>query len=453
MSNKGFDRRDFLKISTAATGGAVLTGFGIPEQSNPQSQNLTPANGKKIRLGFIGIGGRGQFHLSSALGIDGVEVPAICEIKPERLYTAKRWIEDSGRPSPKLYDSGTNAYIGLCEKEDLDAVVICTPWEYHAPMCLAAQRNNKHAISEVPMLLTIDEAWEILETYEKTGKWATIGLEGFGQLAVLNMIQKGILGDILHAETGYVHDLRLVKFDPEREPWRLQHSIDRNGNLYPDHPMNKMLPALDINHGDRIDYLVSMSSKAVMLNNYAALNYGGNSYYAKVKMAQGDYNASLIRTVNGKMITLNFDTNTPHPREHYRIQGTRGVFFSMAGESKIYIEGLSPKEHAWEPADKYLEEYQHPMIKNYNPPPRIWGATRGHGSQSTTTPIVWHRMIEALRDDRMPDWDIYDSITSSAISAITEESVAKNGQPVNFPDFTKGKWKERPVLDFSKNII
>lgn len=448
MKTKSYDRRNFLKISTAVTGGAVLSGIGVSEQAAAHQLSTPPQNDKHIRLGFIGVGGRGQYHLTSALGIEGVEVPAICEIKPERLYTAKRWIEDSGRPAPALYD-GPEDYKRLCEKENLDAVIICTPWELHAPMCLAAQRNNKHAVSEVPMLLTLDEAWEILETFEKTGKWATIGLEGFGQLALLNMIQKGMLGEILHAETGYVHDLRLVKFDPQEEPWRLQHSIDRNGNLYPDHPMNKMLPALDINHGDRFDYLVSMSSKAVMLNKYAALNYGENSHYAKVKMNQGDYNASLIRTVNGKMITLNFDTNTPHPREHYRVQGTNGVFFSMGGDSKIYIEGLSPKEHEWESAEKYLKEHQHPLTANYNPPKRTWQGGGGHGGRTDQTPITWHRLIESLRQNKMPDWDIYDSITSSAISAVTEESVAKNGQPVDFPDFTKGKWKTRPKLTFS----
>ncbi|NMA26113.1 MAG: Gfo/Idh/MocA family oxidoreductase [Clostridiales bacterium] len=369
MGSKNYNRREFLKKSTTASFGSILSGIDIPEPSLSQSASQAPGN-KTIRLGFIGVGGRGQYHLSSALGIAGVEVPAICEVKPQRLYTAKRWIEESGRPTPTLYP-GPEDYKKLCEKEDLDAVIICTPWQQHAKQCLSAQRNNKHAVSEVPMLITLDEAWEILETYEKTGKWATIGLEGFGQLALLNMIQKGMLGDIVHAETGYVHDLRLVKFDPEEEPWRLQHSLDRNGNLYPDHPMNKMLPALDINHGDRIDYLMSMSSKAVMLNDYAALNYGEESLYAKAKISLGDYNATLIRTVNGKMMTLTHDTNTPHPREHYRVQGTKGVFFSMNRESQIYIEGLSPKEHEWEPADKYLKEYEHPMIKNYNPPARI----------------------------------------------------------------------------------
>lgn len=450
METKNYDRRGFLKISSAVAGGTVLSGIGLSGQTVAQEVNTTPpTGGKNIRLGFIGIGGRGQYHLSMALGIEGVDVPAICEIKPERLYTAKRWIEESGRPTPVLYDRGPTDFKRLCGEEDLDCVIICTPWEWHAPMCIAAQKNNKHAVSEVPMFITLDKAWEILETFEQTGKWATIGLERFSGLALLNMIQKGMLGDIIHGEAGYVHDLRLVKFDPNEEPWRLQHSIDRNGNLYPDHPMNRLLPALDINHGDRIEHLVSMSSKAVMLNKYAALNYGEGSYYAKVKMSQGDYNASLIRTVNGKMITLNFDTNTPHPRGFTRFQGTKGVFFSMGGDSKIYIEGLSPEAHQWEPADKYMKEYEHPIIKNYSPPERIWQGGGGHGGRASRTPITWHRLIGALREERMPDWDIYDSITSSAISPVSEESVTNNSKLVDFPDFTKGKWKGRPRLTFS----
>ncbi|MFN2396711.1 MAG: Gfo/Idh/MocA family oxidoreductase [Bacteroidales bacterium] len=453
MQNKSYDRRDFLKYSGIAAGGAILTGSALSNQASASPNEMPGSDNKTIRLGFIGIGGRGAYHLSCALGIEGVEVPALCEIKDERLYEAKRWVEDSGRPVPRLYNQGPTDFNRLCEEEDLDAVIISTPWKWHAPMCLAAMRNDKHAVSEVPIILTLDEAWEIVETWEKTGKWATIGLEqalfeSSDGLSVLNMIQKGLLGDILHVESGYVHDLRLVKFDPQEEPWRLQHSIDRNGNLYPDHPMNKMIPSLDINHGDRIDYLVSMSTKSGMLNKYAALNYGEESHYAKVKMNQGDYNASLIRTVNGKMITLNFDTNTPHPREDYRIQGTKGVYLKHSGESKIYIEGMSPESHQWEPADKYLKEYAHPAITNYNPPARIWGGTRGHGGRTSTTPITWHRLIEDLREDRMPYFDVYDSVTSSAVSPVSEESVANNSKPVEFPDFTKGKWKDRPKLTF-----
>jgi len=427
---KTYDRRKFLKRSASAVpGGAFLSG-------------------KKLRLGFIGVGGRGLYHLHCALGIEGIEVPAICELKPVRLHQAKRWIQEAGLPTPRLYDRGPQDFIRLCENEDLDAIVCCTPWEYHAQACLSAMRNGKHAVSEVPIVITLDEAWELVETWESTGKWATLALEGHGSLALLNMIQKGVLGDIVHAQTGYIHDLRKVKFTPDEEPWRLQHSVDRNGNLYPDHPMAKMLPALDINHGDRLDYLVSMSSNSVMLSNYAKLNYGKDSPFAKLNFSLGDYNATLLRTVNGKMITLIHDTNTPHPREDYRVQGTRGVFLYNRQASRIYVEDVSPEPHTWEPAEKYLEKYEHPVVKNYEPPPRKGGAIRGHGGGGRQTPLRWHRLVMALREERMPDWDVYDSVTSSVISPLTEASVANRCRPVDFPDFTRGKWKTRPRIAF-----
>jgi len=440
MSNSDYDRRNFMKFATVATGGAALSGIVLPKEASAQKT----ADTKPIRLGFVGIGGRGSYHLNSALGIEGIEVPAICELKPVRLHQAKRWIEAAGLPTPRLYDRGPTDYKRLCEEENLDAIICCTPWEFHTPVCLAAMRNNKHAVSEVPIAITLDEAWELVETYESTGKWATIGLEGHGDLALLNMIQKGLFGDIVHAETGYIHDLRFVKFSPVQEPWRLQHSLNRNGNLYPDHPMAKMLPALDINRGDRFDYIVSMSSSSVMLNNYAALNYGKNSPFAKAKVSLGDYNASLLRTVNGKMMTIIHDTSTPHPREDYRLQGTKGIYHSDG--KRIYLEGISPKEHEWEPADKYLKEYAHPVITNYNPPPRRGGAIEGHGGGGTQTPMFWHRLVIALRENKMPDWDVYDSVTSSAIIPLSCASVANKCQPVDFPDFTKGKWKNRPRI-------
>jgi hypothetical protein len=257
MHKINYTRRKFVKLSTAATvGGAVLSGIGLPKNALAQPQG----NNRTLRLGFVGIGGRGTYHLNCALGMEGIEVPAICEVQPKRLQEAKQRIEKAGLPTPRLYGRGVTDFKRLCDNEKLDAIICCTSWEWHTPVCLAAMNTDKHCVSEVPIVITLDEAWQIVETYEKIGKWATLGLEGIGELALLNMIQKGMLGDIVHAETGYIHDLRLVKYDPEREPWRLQHSVTRNGNLYPDHPMKKMLPALDINHGDKIDFLVSMSS-------------------------------------------------------------------------------------------------------------------------------------------------------------------------------------------------
>lgn len=444
MSKKYYNRRKFVKLSSAALGGAaMLSGLNLQGAISAMNQQ----NNRPIRLGFVGIGGRGSYHLNAALGMDGVEVPAICEVLPERLKQAKKWIEESGRPTPNLYSKGVTDFKRLCEKEQLDAVICCTSWEWHTPICLAAMNNGKHAVSEVPISVTLDEAWQLVETYESTGKWASLGLQGFKDLALLNIVQNGILGNIVHAESGYIHDLRRVKFDPEGEPWRLQHSIDRNGNLYPDHPMSRMLPMFDINHGDKIDYLVSMSSKGGMLNDYAAIYYKNKNHpLTKKKIALGNYNASLIRTVSGKMITLIHDTSTPHPRENFRIQGTKGVYLGDSASKRIYIEGLSPLEHQWESADSYLKEYEHPIVKNYDPPARKTGAIVGHGGGETVTPIFWHRLIQSLRENRMPDWDVYDSVTSAAISAITEDSVANRSKAVDFPDFTKGKWKTRPRI-------
>jgi predicted dehydrogenase len=388
--NNELKRRDFMGLSA----GALIASAAKPKSAEAQTGSSRP-----IRLGFVGVGDRGSYHLDIALGIEGVEVPAICDINPAKLYRAKRWIEESGRPTPRLYGRGRTDFERLCAEEDLDCVICSTSWKPHAAVMLASMRNGKNAVCEVPLIQTLEEAWEIVETHESTGKWATLGFKSVNSTWT-NIVHQGVLGDIIHCEGGYVHDLRLVKFDPEREPWRLQHSVHRNGNLYPDHPTCGLMPVMDINHGDRFDHLVSMSSRAVMLNQYADLLFGPAHPYSTQEMKQGDFNCTLLRTAKGKMYTLNFDTNTPHPRGHYRIQGTRGCLFMPNRRigTFIYRDGISPS---------------------------------------------WHRLMLALRENRITDFDVYDSVTSSAISPLTEASVANNSEPIDFPDFTKGQWKDR----------
>jgi predicted dehydrogenase len=442
MKNE-INRRKFVKITTAAAGGLAVSQLGMAQSYFSQE--------KPLRIGFVGVGDRGSYHLDAALGIEGVIVPAVCDIKDGPLHRAKRWVEEAGQPSPALYGKTETDFVKMCETEDLDVVICATSWEWHAPVCLASMNNGKHAVTEVPIVLTLDEAWEIVETAEKTGKWATLALEqalleSNYAMAVLNMIQQGVLGDVIHIVGGYVHDLRMVKFNPEEEPWRLQHSVERNGNLYPDHPMNRIMAMMDINHGDRLDYLVSVSSGAAMLNEYTKEQFGSSHPYATQKMAQGDSNVSLLRTVKGKLVTLNFDTNTPHPRGIYRVQGSKGVFISSSGlGSHIYVDGISPESHQWEDAEKWMQEYQHPLVKNYNPPERE-SAIRGHGGQGRATPLTWHLLVKALREGKMPFFDVYDSVTSSAVSPLSEMSVANKGQSVAFPDFTKGKWEKQPPI-------
>ena len=382
-----------LTATVAVGGTATLSGMTFAENF------IAKHSGEKtIRLGFVGLGNRGICHLNNALGITGVEIPAICDAIPERLQQAKKLIEDAGLSTPRLYDKGPTDFKRLCETEDLDAIICATSKEWHAPVCLAAMKNNKHAVSEVPIVNNLDESWELVETYENAGKWATISLEGFSELALLNMINKGMLGNIIHAETGFTHD------------W---------------------FPSMDINHGDRMDFLVSMSSTGSIPDS----------------IKPGNYNASLIRTVKGKMITLHHDASTPHQREFYRIQGTKGVFMGDLYSKKIYIEGLSAVEHRWESADRYLEENEHPIVKNYKLLHSGNLTMNEQGGHNMQIFLQWHRLIEALRSNRLPDWDVYDSVTISAIAFITESSAADRSRSVNFPDFTKGKWETRRRLE------
>ena len=198
-----------------------------------------------------------------------------------------------------------------------------------------------------------------------------------------------------------------------------------------------------------------MSSRSGMLNEFAREWYGPDHPNVTKEMKQGDFNATILRTVDGKLATINFDTNTPHPRGLFRVQGSDGVLLDGRGISDplIYLDGITPESHQWEPAQPYLDEYTHPLVAAYDPPERQ--ALRGHGSRSRKTPLTWHLLVQNLRTDTMPYFDVYDSVTSSAISPLTEKSVEMKSRPVDFPDFTRGAWRERPrltMLDFVRMV-
>jgi predicted dehydrogenase len=427
------NRRAFFKrsapASLASTAGVLSAAQSLPSN-------------RPLRLGFVGVGGRGTYHLDTCLGIDSIEVKAICDINPNYLWRASRYCQQAGKPVPKMYDRGKTDYLRMIDNEDLDVVITATPWQYHTPICVAAMKAGKHAATEVPAALTLDECWELVETSEKTGKQCLM-LEQVNyiqeMLVLLNMAQQGIFGEILHATGGYVHDLRLVKFDPEREPWRVQFDIDHNGNLYPTHPIGPISFCLDINRGDRYDYLVSMSSKSMTMADYADTYYGERSPYAAMKYKQGDCNTTLLHTEQNKTVNLYYDTNTPHPHtSEFRLQGTKGLY---AGEARgMMIEGRSPETHKWEPMEKYAKEFEHPIWKHVDP--SKFKSGRGHGGGSDT-PLMWTRWFRALKSGAECDMDVYDAATWSAIFPLSEKSVARNSDSVDFPDFTRGKYKNR----------
>jgi hypothetical protein len=389
----------------------------------------------------VGIGGRGSMLMKILLDLEGVQVKAVCDIIEDRVKHAQRWVKAKGQPEPAGYSRGDRDYERLCEKEDLDLVITATPEELHTPICIAAMKNGKHCATEVGATYKLDECWQLVETAEKYNRHCAL-LENYcyfyNVMMVLKMVRAGLFGDLIHAEAGYQHDVRNVRFGSDGTLlWRAQDLAHRNGNLYPTHAVGPVCQWMNINRGDRFDYLVSMCSKEMGMHNYAVEHFGPNSPAAKQKYAQGDVSTTLIRTVNGLTIMLYYDSSSPRPFDMiYRVQGSKGIYMDSMG--KMYLEGKSPQD-TWEPIDKYAKDYVHPLWKALGDK----AASTGHGGSDY---IVMYRLIQALRNGTPPDIDVYDTATWSAISPLSEVSVAHKSQPQDFPDFTRGKWKTMQPL-------
>jgi hypothetical protein len=396
---------------------------------------------ERVRIGFVGVGGMGSAHVRNFLRIENVDIKAVCDIVDDKVKRIQEWCVDDGRPEPAGYSRGERDFERMCAEEDLDLVFTATPWRWHVPVCVSAMENGKHAATEVPAAVTLDECWQLVETAERLNKHCVMMENccyGRSEMMVLNMVRKGILGEIIHGEAGYLHDLRGLKFSNHGEGlWRTAHSIKRDGNLYPTHGLGPVAQCMNVNRGDRFDYLVSMSCVSRGLNLYAAEKFGAEDPRALQKYALGDVNVALIRTVNGRTIYLVHDCDTPRPYSRINtVQGTKGIFSGYP--DRIHIEGRSPA-HQWEEIDAYLKEFDHPLWQAKAQAAR--GA--GHGGMDY---IEDFRLIECLLKGEPMDMDVYDAAAWSVVSELTERSVADRSRPQDFPDFTRGRWKTWPQL-------
>lgn len=436
------DRRDFLKSAAAGTLGLGLTSRALsahdPRPAPTGAPFAAPAL-DTVRIGFVGVGHQGSSHVENFLKIDGVEIKAICDLLPEHVAAMQKLVTDAGRPAPVEYSRGPEDFRRMCDTEDLDLVFTATPWEWHAPVCLAAMRNGKHAATEVPMCPTLEECWALVETAEQTRRHCVM-MENCcydrTEMMVLNMVRHGLFGELLHAECGYLHDLRELKLtDFYVGRWRIAHAIRRNADLYPTHGLGPVAQWMDVNRGNRFAYLVSMASPGRGLNLWAAEHDGPGSPAARQRYALGDVVTTLIRTERGQTISLTHDTNSPRPySRNIVLQGTRGLARKYP-EEKIYIEGRSPA-HQWEDLRGYREEFEHPVWRDLEE--RSRGA--GHGGMDF---IEDYRLIECLRAGTPTDQDVYDGAALSAVIGLTERSIKGGSKPVEFPDFTRGAWKTR----------
>ncbi len=397
-----------------------------------------------VRIGFIGLGMRGYGAVYRYTFLENIEIKALCDVVPENVDKCQDLLKEKGLPEADGY-TGTDDWKEICERDDIDLIYVCTHWDLHTPIAVYAMEQGKHVAVEVPAALTVDECWQLVNTAEKTRRHC-MQLENcnydFFEITTLNMAQQGVFGEIVHCEGAYIHDLRWLNFDTNGywNMWRLKHLEKEDGNTYPTHGLGPLCHILGIHRGDKMDYLVSVSSDQFGMTAYAREKFGEDSEFAKTEYAKGDMNTSIIKTRKGKTILLQHDVTSPRPYSRlHTISGTKG-FAQKYPRRGIALE---PDAHHFMPEgemDSLLAVYTHPIVEEIEEKAREVG---GHGGMDF---IMDYRLIYCLRNGLPLDQDVYDAAEWSSIIELSRTSAKNQGMPVKVPDFTRGSWAKVPKV-------
>ncbi len=427
--------REGLSINIYEEDGMIKT--EVPERAEGQENMLAYAAPAmdKVRIGIIGLGMRGPGAVNRLCHIEGTEITALCDIEPERVEYAAKILTDNGRPAAAMYHGDENVWKELCGRDDVDLVYIVTDWKDHAAMAVYAMEQGKHVAIEVPAAMSMAEIWSLIETSERTRKHC-IQLENcvydFFELTCLNMAQKGLFGDILHAEGAYIHNLAEY-WNDYHDDWRLTYNRDHRGDVYPTHGIGPVCQALNIHRGDRMNVLVSMDTKAVNGKDFYEKNRGPleNGY------ANGDQTTTIIRTEKGKTILIQHNVVTPRPYNRlYQLVGTKG-FANKYPIQGITVDTLSA--HGFVPDEVLkglMETYKHPIQREVEETARKVG---GHGGMDF---VMDYRLIHCLRNGLPLDMDVYDLAEWCCLTELTNVSIINGNAPVEIPDFTRGHWND-----------
>jgi len=413
----------------------------------------------EVKLAIIGVGARGKNHLDLLLRRNDVDLVAICDIDNRVINESKDIINKSAKKMPVIYTGDDYAWQKMLQKEKLDGVIIVTPWEWHKPMIMGAlDAGLKYVASEVILGITLQDHWDVVKAAEKNNAHVMM-LENVcyrrDVMAVLNMVRQGLFGELLHLQGGYQHDLREVLLNDgihtyghgvefgekgfSEAHWRTEHSVHRNGDLYPTHGIGPIAQYININRGNRFTSLCSFSSKTRGLHNHIVKVGGENHPNAKVNFKAGDVITTSINCANGETILLQHDTYSPRPYSlGFRVQGTEGLWMDV--NNSIYIQDKSEKNDAWDNAQSWFDKYDHPLWKRWSK--ETEGA--GHGGMDF---FVIHAFVESIKRKTPTPMDVYDAAAYSAITPLSEHSITLGNQTVEFPDFTEGQWMYRkPVF-------
>ena len=398
--------------------------------------------GKIVKLGMIGLGNRGKGLLETAyLEHTEVEFVVVCDQYEDRCKEAAKMITERGKGNPKI----TTDYKEVLAMEEVDAVVICTSWDMHVTMCIEAMKAGKYVGCEVGGAYSVRECWKLIEAYEETGvpvMFLENCMYGRDEMMVYNMAEQGVLGEIVHCEGGYYHDLREeIAFGKENRHYRLSNYIHRNTENYPTHELGPIAKILHINRGNRMLSLSSISSKAAGLNEYIKNKKPEDAELCNTKFNQGDIVNTFIKCSNGETIVLTLDTTLPrYYSRGFTVQGTKGLY--KEENRSIYLdEERTEKDHFewnkfWGNADQYREQYDHPVWKQYLQD----GVKKGHDGMDY---LVFCDFVSCIQNQSEAVIDVYDMASWMCISALAEQSIALGGQPMAIPDFTNGKWMNR----------
>ena len=430
MAKDPLTRRNFIKTTATTTLGVTLASTTL---AFDQDENKKP-----VRVAVIGTGNRGTGLLRNLLAMEGVEIPALCDINTDRLANARRICIEAGQKEPVVYFKDEYSYKQLLDRENLDAVIIATYWDSHTAMAVDAMHHGIYPGVEVPIALSLDECWDLINTSEKTGIPCMM-LENWSfrrdNLAILNMTRQGVLGEIVHCHCAHSHDCIDHWFfdkDDGHQRWPAKYLLNYNRDQYPTHSLGPVLSWMDINCGDAISEIYSVATASKGINAYFKRRFGEDHPNAKLKYKQGDIVTSTLKTRKGKTIIVNYDMQLPRPYDNrWMIQGTLGVYNEQ--RNALYIAETSPEYHQWEPFKPYEEKYLHEWWKE--------GVKmkEGHGGVDY---LELSLFIDAVRNKTQTPIDVYDSVTMSAVVALSGISIGKSS-PIEFPDFTRGKWEKR----------
>ena len=459
------NRRKFIQQLAAGTGALAV---GLPSFSrvhkdeDDRKQNVLLAGKSQVfnmcgyaapkidtvRVGIIGLGNRGSGAVDRLSYIDGLEIVALCDKYPDRVAEQQLVLQKAGRPKAKEF-SGETGWKSLCELEGVDLVYTPTPWDLHSPIALYAMNHGKHVATEVNAALTIDDCWQLVETSERTKKHCMM-LENccydFFELLTLNMARNGLFGELLHAEGAYIHNLsRDYLFNKEAyaDMWRLKQNIGHNGNLYPTHGLGPIAQCLNINRGDKFEYLTSTSTFDFTLNALAKEKAETDTFFKEYvdKPYRGNMNTTVIKTYKGKTIMLQHDVSStrPYSRIHL-LSGTKGAAQKFPDPERVSFG------HEWIKEDELkalYDKYAPPIVKHIGAMAKNIG---GHGGMDF---IMDWRLIDCLRNGLPLDQDVYDAATWSSIIPLSQQSVASKSTSLDVPDFTRGAWKANKPHDLT----